>query len=332
MFICATLRIATFISSGNGNAIQHIPSLKVLKKNGATITGIFDSIYFCEELFQESNIFDHIILLKSNADLRKFIGRRKHYDKVYLASFALRRRNYKLARYIAKEVITQHHNPLFIDKFKSIAINKTQAQYKILAELYGLEGIEPDFRFESSPNPENYIVFHPSSGHFKTPWKIYPIEKWLGVLEGMQLPIKIIGDQHEKHLIPACSNIPNAEILIGKTSVAEMKDIVSRAKFFIGHDSGPMHIAHSFGIPSFILWGGSNSEIYSYNFIKSNNYKTIELKPDCWPCASYINPNLSRVSDPNSCPDFKCIQQIDPVQVKKELTIFSENLGIQLYA
>ncbi len=326
------MRIATFISSGNGNAIQHIPSLRVLKQDGTEITGIFDSIYFCEELFQASDIFDHIILLKSNSDLRKFIGKRKYYDKVYLASFALRRRNYKLANYIGKVVITQHHNPIFIEKFKAIPIKKSQAQFQVLSELYGIKKPEPDFSFETSKKAENYVVFHPSSGHFKTPWKIYPIEKWLNIMEGIQLPIKIIGDKHEKHLIPYCSKIPNAEILIGKTSVAEMKDIVGKAKFFIGHDSGPMHIAHSFGIPSFILWGGSNSEIYSYNFIKSNNYKTIELKPDCWPCASYINPNVSRVSDPNSCPDFKCIQQIDPVQVKKELTIFSENLGIQLYA
>jgi ADP-heptose:LPS heptosyltransferase len=326
------VRIATFISSGNGNAIQHIPNLKVLKQKGAKITGIFDSIYFCEELFEESDIFDQIILLKSNADLRKFTLKRKYYDKVFLASFALRRRNYKLAKYIAKEVITQHHSPNFIEKFKALPIKKAQPQFQILSELYGLKDPKPDFSFEAPQSPENYIVFHPSSGHFKTPWKIYPIKKWLEILEGIQLPIKIIGDQHEKHLISSCSQIPNAEILIGKTSVSEMKNIVSKAKFFIGHDSGPMHIAHSFGVPSFILWGGSNSEIYSYNFIKSKNYKTIELQPDCWPCASYIKANVSRVSDPDSCPDFKCIQQIDPVQVKKELTIFSENLGIQLYA
>lgn len=326
------LKIATFISSGNGNAIQHIPGLKALKNQGAHITGIFDSVFFCEELFDQSEVFDTKILLKAKKDLRKFIPKRKTFDMVYLDSFALRRRNYQLARYIGKKVVCQHHHPDFIKKFKAKEIKKVQPQYQILADLYESENLQPDFSFQAPVKKENYLVFHPSSGHFKTPWKIYPIQHWLKVLSGIQIPIKIIGDQNELHLIDDCKSIPQAEILIGKTSVGEMKDIVSKSCFFIGHDSGPMHIAHAFNVPSFILWGGSNSTIYSYNFIKSKSYKTVQNTPNCWPCASYLKPNTSRTSTPQQCPDFKCIQQIHPIQVKKELIIFSKNLGIQLYA
>ena len=30
----------------------------------------------------------------------------------------------------------------------------------------------------------------------------------------------------------------------------------------------------------------------------------------CWPCNSWIKPNISRVNDPLKCPDVKCLQSI----------------------
>ena len=42
---------------------------------------------------------------------------------------------------------------------------------------------------------------------------------------------------------------------VGKTSLASMAKIIQGAKFFIGIDSGPTHIANAFEIPGLILLG-----------------------------------------------------------------------------
>ena len=43
--------------------------------------------------------------------------------------------------------------------------------------------------------------------------------------------------------------------MVGKTSVADMANIISGALFFIGIDSGPAHIANAFEIPGLLLMG-----------------------------------------------------------------------------
>jgi ADP-heptose:LPS heptosyltransferase len=45
-------------------------------------------------------------------------------------------------------------------------------------------------------------------------------------------------------------------------SLSEIKSLLARASLFVGNDSGPAHMAAAFGVPSVVLFGPSNPEIW----------------------------------------------------------------------
>ena len=89
--------------------------------------------------------------------------------------------------------------------------------------------------------------------------------------------------------------------LTSHTSLRDLIGIFQQAKFAIGPDSGPMHIAAATGIPVISLWGATSP-------IRSAPWGSEELilqgKTACSPC--YVR----------HCPiDRRCMQQITPEQV-----------------
>ena len=89
--------------------------------------------------------------------------------------------------------------------------------------------------------------------------------------------------------------------LSGKTSLRDLIGIFSRARFALGPDSGPMHIAAAVGIPVISLWGATSP-------IRSSPWRSetfvIRGEAACSPC--YVR----------HCPIGRaCMQRITPVQV-----------------
>ena len=85
---------------------------------------------------------------------------------------------------------------------------------------------------------------------------------------------------------------------------------VHQSQFYIGLDSGLMHIAVALNKPTFTVWGASNPILYGYEWIDPKKHKIVSLNLKCAPCSAWINPNTSRVTNPLECPDFKCIRDI----------------------
>ncbi|MDX8398395.1 MAG: glycosyltransferase family 9 protein, partial [Mariprofundaceae bacterium] len=57
-----------------------------------------------------------------------------------------------------------------------------------------------------------------------------------------------------------CQEVPQAINLIGKTSMGEMAAVVNKANLFIGHDSGPFHIAVAVQTPAVVICGRPDAE------------------------------------------------------------------------
>jgi heptosyltransferase II len=76
--------------------------------------------------------------------------------------------------------------------------------------------------------------------------------------------------------------IKNYKNLAGKTSVAELVDRIANLDLFITGDSGPMHIAAAFQIPTVAVFGPTRD----YETSQWKNKKSIILKKklDCQPC------------------------------------------------
>jgi heptosyltransferase II len=82
--------------------------------------------------------------------------------------------------------------------------------------------------------------------------------------------------------------VTNYQNLVGTTNISELIHLISNFDLFITGDSGPMHIAASFQVPTVSIFGPTQSEETS----QWNNQKSIVLKKnlDCQPCMKRVCP------------------------------------------
>jgi heptosyltransferase-2 len=100
--------------------------------------------------------------------------------------------------------------------------------------------------------------------------------------------ILIFGGPNEEDIAIDIENIlvekgvSNYQNLAGKTSIAELVDYVSNLDLFITGDSGPMHIAASFQVPTISIFGPTKDNETS----QWMNDKSLIVKKslDCQPC------------------------------------------------
>lgn len=102
----------------------------------------------------------------------------------------------------------------------------------------------------------------------------------------------------EKELLE--NNIHSFTNLAGKTSISELAKHISNLNIFITGDSGPMHIAASFEIPTISLFGPTNPLETSQ--WKNPNSFVLKKNLDCQPCMK------------RSCPlnHHNCMKSIEP--------------------
>lgn len=82
--------------------------------------------------------------------------------------------------------------------------------------------------------------------------------------------------------------ITNYQNSVGKTSMRELIDLIASAKLFITNDSGPMHIAAAFAIPTVAIFGSTDeNETSAWG---NPNYYVVKTELDCRPCKKRVCP------------------------------------------
>jgi heptosyltransferase-2 len=87
-------------------------------------------------------------------------------------------------------------------------------------------------------------------------------------------------------------------------SISELGWILGRASLFVGNDSGPTHLAAALSIPVVVLFGSSDSALWSP---WKASYRMVQNSFDCNPCPGY---RCLVYNEP------RCILSITPSQVK----------------
>ncbi len=84
------------------------------------------------------------------------------------------------------------------------------------------------------------------------------------------------------------ANISNYLNLSGKTSVEELIESIASLDLFITNDSGPMHIAAAFGIPTVAIFGPTKfNETHQWNNEKE---MIVRKEMECSPCMKRVCP------------------------------------------
>lgn len=330
-----------FFSAGVGDAILLVPLVNRLKQEGYHVTGLFTSPFHCESIFENTHLLDVIEIKKGKLPLILFsVLHLRSYDKVFLNHFAFSRSHISLAALFGKNIYTNYTT--FTSSQSSRAIHFTEPKANTHDALQNvllhdtaatLSGLNFDLRYEAqNTNPfrlkANYIVLQISAANNKAPYKNWPVEKWLELFNflGTKLPgiqLVILGDNSEVALNKTIDSLNNNNILslIGKTQLSDVMEIIFHSRFYIGLDSGLMHIAAALNKPSFTLWGASDPELYGYAWL-GDKHRTVSLNLSCAPCSAWIGRNTNRVNDPLQCPDFKCMRDLSVEIVTKELDGF----------
>ncbi len=119
-----------------------------------------------------------------------------------------------------------------------------------------------NFCSENGLKPEDFIVcLHPGAGY---PSKRWISKRWAQLIDRLAQEFKakviIAGTKEDKVIADNIKKMIGTKVVdaIGKTSLGKLAALLKKAKLFIGTDSGPSHIASAMGIPSVILYSGTN--------------------------------------------------------------------------
>jgi len=96
-------------------------------------------------------------------------------------------------------------------------------------------------------------------------------------------------------------------ILLEQLSLLTLAAIISKVRVFLGNDSGISHLAAALGVPSFVIFGPTNANIWKP---WGREVRTFIPKVSCAPCSDEERRN---------CLERICLQSIDPHQVAKKL-------------
>jgi len=126
--------------------------------------------------------------------------------------------------------------------------------------------------------------------------KCWPYEKYAEVATSLskKFDILIFGGKKELNLVEKIesklkeNNCRNYVNLAGRTSTKELIDYISSLDLFITGDSGPMHIAAAFRIPTVSIFGPTKE----YETCQWMNDKSSIIKKDlaCQPCMERVCP------------------------------------------
>lgn len=197
------------------------------------------------------------------------------------------------------------------------SLHLSQRPNKIL-EYFNLSKIENHLNFEYKnlkETQDDYAVFHCSADFEGRQWDLNKFKELANKLLDLKYINKVYligaGYDYTKYEAISSNLIIN---LAGKKNLLETRNLISKAKIFVGNDSGPMHIATFSKVPTYALMG-PNLPLIS-GTISSLGYNFFHRQP-CCPC-NQVTCDF----------DYKCIKSIslDEVLVKiiKDYEVYYE--------
>ncbi len=128
------------------------------------------------------------------------------------------------------------------------------------------------------------VVLH--AGASKTR-KLWPNEKWISLVELLQKegfsPV-LIGAGNMDSVTNQSINeglarpIPD---LVNKLSLVELAQLLNRSCFYIGNDSGPMHMAAALDVPSIAIFGPTDESIWGPLVDTTTVMRGFQCPPEC---------------------------------------------------
>ena len=172
---------------------------------------------------------------------------------------------------------------------------------------------------------KKHIVFHLGGGkNLKTEFALKLWPHWSRLITSL---LKDATGNYQIVLVGAPSEAASAEeilagvpstirynkilSLVGKTSLTELFQLLSKASGFVGVDSGPLHVADALGVPCIGLYGATSH--VSWGLLRKNASNTVQITLPCSPC--YKDDGHFP-----TCPiEVKCMRDLSVEEVSKKM-------------
>ncbi len=142
------------------------------------------------------------------------------------------------------------------------------------------------------------------------PQKQWPAENYIETLKKINMPVVLLGSEHDRICFDISSKLDNVVNLAGKTSLRQALAIMANAQFIIGSDTGLVHAAEALGKHVNMILGPTSSETGGgVNLLGSNQ---IQKEVWCRPCSQNGKLPCYRKSQ-------VCLESITPKDVINSL-------------
>jgi len=162
-------------------------------------------------------------------------------------------------------------------------------------------------------------------------YKNLPFYKWKIIIKSIlrkypTIKITLIGNKYDTAILKdSLFNNQSIINMMGKTNINQVMNIIKKSDFFLGLDSGLMHLAYYYSVPTFTVWGPTDNIAYGYKNDPKHYQYTLQKK--CSPCESPIRiPIQPLYTDPRECPTKNCLSDISPVDLSSRLFSFLEEI------
>jgi ADP-heptose:LPS heptosyltransferase len=193
--------------------------------------------------------------------------------------------------------------------------NKTQLNptWKRYVDVFQKLGIKTELKPNPIPFNSDKIKKIGVSPFAKHKAKCYPSELMEKVLEVLNQSYQIYlfggGEKEQKLCEEWQLKYKNVHSLLGKHTLKEELNLISKLDVMLTMDSAGMHLASLCNVPCVSIWGATHAYAGFAGFGQENNPK-IQLALPCRPCSVYGNK-------PCKYKDYRCLYGIKPEDILK---------------
>jgi ADP-heptose:LPS heptosyltransferase len=132
---------------------------------------------------------------------------------------------------------------------------------EIFPQRDALARVEKILRENGIEKEAPYAVLQPGARYFTMRWgieKFAEIARWLRDSHGL-VSIVNLGRGDSKIAVEVRERLGTGSIVFDSLNLRELIAVVSRARLYVGNDTGPMHLAAALGRPVVAIYGSSSS-------------------------------------------------------------------------
>lgn len=247
------MRVVIGLVEHIGDIVACEPVARYVKRKypGCTVSWVVNKAY--RDLIDANPYVDETVAVDCLTDWIK-TSRHGLYDKVIDLHV-----NYRVCSHCRVPLIKDHGNP-FVNAYEWLDYGALLEAFSVGAGLPKLSAGPQMYLLNQESQavdalglPAEYCVIHRESNNLEKDWtgaNWQTLARWIG--NELKLPIVEIGVSKGDRPSPLNGL---AVDLLNKTSILETAEVIRRARFFIGVDSGPAHLANAVLTPGVVLLG-----------------------------------------------------------------------------